>query len=470
MTNVSSANRSRRESDPATALAHYVTDTSFTAIPGDVFTAVKLQLIDALACLLGGSAAFGCPKIRDAAAKLGGAGEATILNDGRKTSPLFAALANGAMVQALDFDDVHEGGGTHSYAPVLPAVMAAAEARGGLGGRQFLTALTLGIEIHCRVAASVRPRLHSGWHPTAMCGIFGAAAGAARALGCDAGTTRHAMGLAYSSAAGTRQPILDGVLAKRLQSGLAAQAGLQAAFLARAGITGSTDFLQGVFGFSEMFAGGQMDLDVLAGDLGDRYELRTIALKPYPCCRSTHAAVDVALDYTRSHKVRPEAIREILVYGPKLTVELVGAPFAIRENPQVDAQFSIPYAVATALLRKAVEIEDFTPDVVVARSEVHRLASRITVHRDDSLLLADGQQLAVLEVVTDEGTTRVSRPFLKGNPKDPLTHDEVMAKLRSCAAIAAQPLRKTKLDGLVNVLDRIELLPDVADLVQALCP
>jgi len=461
--------RPRRETDPATALAGYASDTSYEAVPAEVFAAAKLQLIDTLACLLGGSAAFGCPTIRDAAVTLGGAGKATVLNDGRKTSPLFAALANGAMVQALDFDDTHEGGGTHSYAPVFPAVMAAAEARQGVSGREFLTALTLGIEVHCRVAASVRPHLHSGWHPTAMCGVFGAAAGAARILECDADATRHALGLAYSSAAGTRQPILDGVLAKRLQSGLAAQAGLQAAFLAKAGISGSRDFLQGAFGFSEMFAGGRMDVGVLAGDLGVRYELLSIALKPYPCCRSTHAAIDVALEFARRPEVRPETIREVRVFGPRLTVELVGAPFAIRTNPQVDAQFSIPYTVATALLRRAVQIEDFKPEVVVARSEVHQLASRITVHRDDSLLLADGQQLAVLEVVTDKGVTKITRPFLRGNPKDPLTYDDVVAKLRSCAALAAHPLGEAKIDGIMKVVDRIDLLADVGDLVRALC-
>jgi 2-methylcitrate dehydratase PrpD len=218
-----------------------------------------------------------------------------------------------------------------------------------------------------------------------------------------------------------------------------------------------------------MFAGGRMDVGVLAGDLGVRYELLSIALKPYPCCRSTHAAIDVALEFARRPEVRPETIREVRVFGPRLTVELVGAPFAIRTNPQVDAQFSIPYTVATALLRRAVQIEDFKPEVVVARSEVHQLASRITVHRDDSLLLADGQQLAVLEVVTDKGVTKITRPFLRGNPKDPLTYDDVIAKLRSCAALAAHPLGEAKIGEIMKVVDRIDLLADVGDLVRALC-
>lgn len=215
-------------------LARYASETSGEAIPDAVLATAKLQLIDTLACLLGGSRAFGCETIRNTVVALGERGDATILGDGRTTSPVFAALANGPMIQALDFDDIHEGGGTPSYAPVLPAVIAAAEAAGGVSGRGFLAALVIVIDIHGRVAASVRPALHSGGI-RGRCGVFGAAAGAARILARDAKTIRDALGLAYSLAAGTRRPILDGVLAKRLQSGPAPQAAL----LARAGIGGS---------------------------------------------------------------------------------------------------------------------------------------------------------------------------------------------------------------------------------------
>ena len=196
---------------------------------------------------LAGHNAPGCAAVAALVGSWGAvSGGSTVLVHGFKTSPPLAALANSTLMHALDFDDTLDASALHTFVSVLPAALATAEAAGEVDGKRFIAALVLGTDIICRISFGIQRPL--SWIRTSTCGSFGAATVAAKILGLDRDGVTNSLGIVYSQTSGNAQGLLEGKLVKRMQPGFAARAGVTAAFLARAGITGSREFLTGKYG------------------------------------------------------------------------------------------------------------------------------------------------------------------------------------------------------------------------------
>ena len=378
--------------EPMEALVSFVADLRYEDLPSATVAAAKRQIADALACALAGSAAPLSPEIVARHVRWGGAPEATVLVYGHRLPAPTAAWLNAAMIHAHDFDDSHRASNQHVFVTLLPAALATAESLDGpLVGRDLITALAAAAELQVRLGLSVLPHMHVGWLPTAVFGGLGAAAVSAKLLTLPKAGIADAVGLAYAQAQGNRQGLLEGTVAKRLTPAFSARAGVHAAALAEVGVTGPRDLTTGTFGLSALFGGGSGDSAVLAAGLGARYAVDDIALKPYPCCRAAHRPIDMALEAkAQLQPFDPAAIAAMDIWLHPRAYALIGQPFRIRQNPQVDAQFSAQWTVAFALLHGPPGLADFAPEAVRAATDVHTLAETIRVHRLPNAVLPTG--------------------------------------------------------------------------------
>ncbi len=397
--------------------------------PDDVKAQLRHHLLDHLGLVVGGyAAADSTPAFEGGLRGLGGAGDAaTALPTGERHPADHAALFNGAMAHSLDFDDTHRESSLHPGAPVVPAALAVAEHEGAPTER-LLAGIRAGYDVTATLGRAVNPEAHygRGFHITATCGTFGATAAAGVVAGLDADELAAAFGVNGSQAAGSLQFLANGAWNKRLHPGLAAARGVTAVSLARAGFRGSADPVEGQFGF---FAGYTEDPDPAAfDDLGEREAVLETALKPYPCCRYMHAAIDGLLDLD----VDPAAVESVHVALPKSGVTLTGDPIDAKRRPAnfVDCQFSMPFAAALALaegeagLRAFLDAQDRLDD-----GELRRLMDATEVEATDEVRALFPERWAARVTVRAGGKAR--ERFVdaaRGEPENPLSWDAVVAK------------------------------------------
>jgi len=283
-------------------------------------------------------------------------GRCGVFGDTARYTPPGAAFLNGALGHSLDFDDTHAAASLHPGAPVIPAALAAAEMVGAHGA-DVLAAIVAGYEVTCRVALALPAAAHydRGFHPTATCGAFGAAAAAARVFGLDAAGVAGALGTVLSQAAGSLEFLVNGAWTKRFQVGWAATNGLVAATLVREGFKGAAAALEGPHGFLRAYAPDPRPERAIQ-DLGRVYELMATAVKPYPSCRYGHAGIDAALALRAELGLGAAEVESVTLGLPRAGMNLIGAPAEKKANPQnvVDGQFSGPFVIASALATGAM--------------------------------------------------------------------------------------------------------------------
>lgn len=360
----------------AESLAEYSVGS---ALKGDkaLASAMRIYALDTLAVTLAGTVAPSSGPVTRAILAASGKAEATVMGVGRATSAWDAALANGAFAHALELDDDHRVAVLHPGAVVVPAAFAAAEAE-GCSGETFLRALYVGYEVMCRLGEVFRgSQFHHGVHPTALCGVFGAAAAAAVTMDLDRDVFVRALGIAGTQASGLTEWRADGSWIKRLHPGRAAHSGVLAARLAREGFTGPATIFEGAGGFFNAFSFGEpIDPACMTRGLGKDHHALGTAIKPYPCCRFEHGAIDLAIEAHDSGIAAGdvEAVH-IRIYATGVLT------YHHRPKSAVDAQFNVPYAIAIALLRGRLELSDFTDHAIQDR-EVLALCDRVHVKED----------------------------------------------------------------------------------------
>jgi 2-methylcitrate dehydratase PrpD len=456
--------------EPTAGLVKFLAGLEFEHIPASAIHAAEREFLDILGTTLAGNLAPGCPEVAALVQEWGGAQESTIVGYGRKVPSPFAALANGTMAHAWDFDDTHDRAVLHAGVSVIPAALAAAEKRGKIRGRDFLSAIVGGIELVCRMGLATKfgPNT-TGWMLTPLYGYFGAAAAAGKILGLNDRGIHNALGIAYSQAAGNVQCVLDGALTKRIQAGLAAQGGTIAALLAQKEISGAKEIIQGRFGIFNVYQRGNIQMHSLTEGLGKRFEVENLSFKPYPCCRFIHSTLDAAVQLFREKAIPQENISEVTVSINQEAFNATCHPVANKVRPRtvVDAQFSIPYATAVALIKGGVTLEDFT-EKAVAHPQVLTLAEKVRPRVDEGIEKINFREITPsrVEIKTQEGATysrRVDIP--KGHPQNPMTEEEMAAKFKECAHHAAKPLPERNLNEIIRMVYNLENLPDLSQLM-----
>ena len=310
-----------------TELAQFTADIRLDRLPPEVVKRARFLVLDLVGNIVRARHdAESTPSFLAAVRAMGmAAGNSGVFGDAARYTPAGAAFLNGALAHSLDFDDTHAAGSLHPGAPVIPAALAAGEMVGA-SGADVLAAIVAGYEVTCRVALALPAGEHydRGFHPTATCGAFGAAAAAARVFGLNAEQVEGALGTVLSQCAGSLQFLVNGAWTKRFQVGWAACNGLMAATLVREGFKGAAEALEGRHGFLRAYAPNPNPARAVQ-DLGSVFELMATAVKPYPSCRYGHAGIDAALALRAANDIKPTEITAVTLGLPRAGMMLIGA-------------------------------------------------------------------------------------------------------------------------------------------------
>jgi len=388
-------------------------------------------MIDSLACAIAGMHAPGIPEARGAFRRWGTEGSTVWGGHGKAPAPI-AALLNASAMHALDYDDTDDKVPLHANGIVLPVLLAdVEESRPDCDGREFLTALAVGIDGAMRVGRAGGPKASRGWNYSVISGGIGAVLALARLRGWDAQMTEHALGHQLAQTAGSLQSIIDGSLAKRFQPALVVKNVLFAAAMAQAGIDGPRNIFDGKAGFINLYQDGQFDRDFVGRHIDHCALVDDLSLKPYPACRFTHAPIDLALEL-HQRGIRAQDIRHLRIRVSGQAVNMVGRRFDHRMANVVDAQFSIAYTVALGLDRGVLKIADFT-EAAIRDERIGAFAGgKITIEANPDVPFL-GMVPVEFEAELGNGEIlRLATDRVSGSPEKRMSEAQFRAKVADC--------------------------------------
>jgi 2-methylcitrate dehydratase PrpD len=449
-------------------VASFITNTAFRDLPAHALAMSKKSFLDGIGLAFAGSVAESGALIRRHLDSLWLAdGPSTVIGGGRKIAPRFAAFANGVAIHADDYDDTQlavakdrvYGLLTHPTAPALPAALAIGEERQA-SGRDVLLAYMIGVEVECKIAEAIDPRHYqTGFHSTATCGPFAAAAAAAKLMGATSETVTRALGIAGSQSAGLRENF--GTMTKPFHAGRAAEAGVVAAQLAADGWTATDKILEAPRGFFRA-AGGGYDESAILGKMGAPWSFATpgISIKPHPCGSLTHPGMTAMAELMRKNTIRAGEVKRVRV---GTNSNMPNALIHHRPKDELQAKFSMEFCMAILLIEGRANLAEFT-DAVVNRADVQAMIERIDFVVDDEAERAGYDKMTtIIDVELNDGRKFSARAdFGKGSPANPMSYDEVADKFRGCADFA-RVSGKTA-DEIVAMVRDFENLPSISQL------
>ena len=401
----------------------------------DARARAAVAFMDTMGVMLAG-AGESAARMTQALASDEGDGECRVIGTSMTTSPGLAALANGVAAHALDYDDMCFVSLAHPSCVLVPAILAAGE-MAYADARTVLDAYLVGFELECRLGTVMNPRHYHrrGWHCTSSIGTLGAAAAAARVLGLDAQATRHALGIAASSACGLKENM--GSMVKPLHAGMAARNGLMAARLAKHGFTASPHALDGPQGYLAAMDSEHASLDGAVDDLGTRWEINEsgVTVKLYPSCAGTHPPLDALTTIVRRERFTADDLVAIDVEVDSMTPRLL-----IHPNPStgLEAKFSMPFCAAAAVVFPRIGIDTFTPESI-HHAAVQSLMPRVSLRANAAFdAFAPLSQATVTVRLRDGREWSQHADGARGYPGR-LTDAELSAKFEDCAARALGP-------------------------------
>jgi 2-methylcitrate dehydratase PrpD len=454
--------------DASYLFARNFVDTKYEDLPCDIVEATKKEILDLLGVALGGADQPGATHVCDLVREWGGKEESSIIGCRQKVPAPNAAQANATMAHALDFDDVHEAAVMHPGIASIPVVMAVGEAQGVLSGKELIASAALGVDMMCRLALATTPGkspIELGWHLTTLFGFMGAAATAARVMHLNEEQIVDAIGIGYHQSGGNGQCVKDGALTKRLGPGFAVKGGITAALMAKAGVTGAKNSLEGEWGLYRQFMDGDYGPDILTADLGKRFEGVNVVIKPYPCCRGIHPAIDAALALSNEENIRSADIKEIILSVTDAHHKLLCQPLDAKRSPRspVDAQFSIPWGVASAIIGRRVGLADFT-ESAIRNKDVLDVTQKMNVEIDNSLH-KPGPEPTRVKVITRDGkvfSKVVENPL--GSLERPMSFEDCARKFADCAKY----LDSKKTERIIELVGQLDRLDDIRDIIRLL--
>ncbi len=355
-------------------------------------------------------------------------GPCTAIGHARTLSAASAAFVNGTAAHGEDFDDTFEGGPVHAGAVIVPAVLAALE-RHKPDGAAALLGIAVGTEVMCRLSTVVPKAVHkAGFHPTAVFGVMGAAAGVGAALGLNAKQIVDALGIAGSFASGIIEYLAEGTWTKRLHAGWAAQSGIRAALLARGGFSGPRTVFEGVHGLFHGFAHTTQGNFGVLDDFGRAWVTETLAFKPYPCGTMAHPYIDCAKRLA-ARGVKASDVKEMICEVGEGTVHRLWEPLAAKQRPPngYAAKFATPFILATGFAKGGVGLADFT-DEAVRNQAVLSLASKVRYVVDPANPYPNNFTGHIRAVLNDGRVLEERQPHFRGGAHEPLTRADIEEK------------------------------------------
>lgn len=435
-------------------LARYAIETSYKSFPKEVVHQAKRCILDLMGVALGGANQPLGKILVKAVKDFGGKPQATIWGHGLKTNVMNAALVNGAIAHALDFDDTHTGSLGHPSAPIVPAALAVAEWK-GLSGKAALEAFIVGFEVGTHIGKGMGMKHYDrGWHATSTFGRFSAAVAAGKLLGLSLEEMKMALGLAGTQSAGLR--LVFGTMTKPFHPGKCSYDGVLSAILAQRGFTCAPNILEGKKGLVEAMGDDQSSPESMVKGLGKKYEILKNTFKPYAACLLTHPTIDAVIQMRNKYNLKPEDIKEISCDVAKFCLDSAGQ---VEPKIALAGKFSTYYCAALALAEGVAGENMFTdkrvldPRMVALRKRVK--ARVVRGYKDTEANVS----------ITTKGGKKYSAyvDIPKGDPRNPPTDKELESKFRS---LAPSVLPKPKIDRLIKTIWRLEKVGNVRELIR----
>ena len=439
----------------ARELAAFAASLRVDDVPAAAYERAKLHVLDALGTALAAADTDFADAAAAALVAMSDGGSSAVIGRHERLGLRDAMLMNGVLVHGLDFDDTHGASVVHVSASAVP-LMLGLGTRCKASGRAALMAYLLALEIDARLGAVARGTLQKrGWHPTGVIGAFGCAAAAGRLLGADTDGIAHALGITLSMASGNLEFLDDGAWTKRLHPGWAAVAGYTAANFGQAGYVGPSRPFEGRFGLYRMLLDTDaVDLAPVTAGLGQQWAVDDNGFKPYPACHFLHAFIDCALELRAQPGFDPAAIASIEALIHPDEVAIVCEPAAIKRAPRnaYDAQFSLPYTVATALCRGQFGLDELDAAALTA-PEAIALAAKVR-HAPDPESRYPTSYSGALAVALHDGRRYSARqPVNRGAASNPLGAADVREKFLRNAVRRVAPAQAEAIAEAVMTLD-----------------
>jgi 2-methylcitrate dehydratase PrpD len=447
-------------------IAKFLAELKLEDVPQAVVEKTKLVLLDTLGIALASSTMDFGRIVVNVAQKLGGSGESRLIGSSVKVVSANAVLANGTLAHGLDYDDTLEEAIVHTGCCAGMTALAVGEAVGATG-RAVLEAAIGATEVMCKVGLVGPGKFHArGFHPTALCSTFGAAAAAGKLYELQPAEWSDAFGLCGSQSSGIIEYLADGTWTKRLHPGWSAHGGVIATLLAREGFRGPATVFEGRHGFFRSFGGPHEYRFEKLLELGKEWEIPRLTFKSYPCGSISHPYMDCALKLKQKFSVRPEKIVEVVCRTAEGPVPRLWEPLHDKQRPSSSygAKFSLPYSIAVMLVRGRAGLEEFT-DEAIRNAQVLELAEKVRYELDPSIDYPRHFSGHVKIKLDDGQVLEENQPHPRGGFESPLPPEEIDDKFRANARLA---LPEGRLDVIINSVKRLDKLPSITDLTDLL--
>lgn len=410
-------------------------DLNYNTLPDDVIDRVKYLMLDYLGVAARGSLSESSRPVHKLITNLSGAQNgAVVIGTNMRGSPPYAAIANGTAAHSLELDDVVNTASLHPAVAIMTTALATADIV-RCSGEECMAAIVAGYEVMIKLGISLDPSAHyaQGFHPTGTCGTMGAAVTAAKILKLPQKGMTNAIGIAGSQAAGSMEFLSAGAFTKRLHPGWAAHSGILAALLARENFTGPETIIEGKFGFLHAYS-SRSSPDKILKDWGRPYEIMKTSIKPHACCRYKQGPIDGILKIMREQGLRAADIEKVTVGILKTGFPIIAQPEELKYNPRsvVDAQFSMPFGAAAAILYGKATLDEYSPANINSSRVKQMMAKIICVENPELEKEFPKKWPASVTLLTKDGQEHsVKIEYPKGDPENPLTWNELIDKFKN---------------------------------------
>ena len=449
-------------------IGRFAGELKLADVPAAVVEKAKLVFLDTLGIALASSTMdFGLMAI-NVARKLGGPKASLLIGTSDRVAAANAVIANGTLAHGLDYDDTLEEAIVHTGCCAGITALAAGEEVGATGAA-VLEAAIVGTEVLCKVGLVAPGKFHArGFHPTAICSTFGAAAAAGKLYGLNLNQWVDAFGLCGSQSSGIIEYLADGTWTKRIHPGWSAHGGVIATLLAKEGFRGPAKVLEGTHGFFSAF-GGKNDYDfekIL--ELGQRWEIPRLTFKSYPCGSISHPYMDCALRIKQKHSPHPDQIKEVICRTAEGPVHRLWEPLANKQKPvsSYGAKFSLPYSIAVMLIRGRAGLEEFS-ESAIRDHELLALAAKVRYEIDPTIDYPRHFEGHVQLKMKDGSVFTEDQLHPRGGYEDPLPPEEIEAKFHANARLA---LAEHDVEEIIRLVQQLEALPSISRLTEKFIP
>jgi len=449
-------------------IARFLCGLKLEEVPQGVVDKAKLVFLDTLGIALASSTMDFGRMVTNVARQLGGPNSSRLIGSPLKVAAANAVLANGTLAHGLDYDDTLEEAIVHTGCCAGMTALAVGEELPA-SGKAVLEAAIAGTEVMCKVGLIAPGKFHArGFHPTALCSTFGAAAAAGKLLGLEPVQWIDALGLCGSQSSGIIEYLADGTWTKRFHPGWSAHGGVIATMLAREGFRGPATVFEGQHGFYRAFGGADEYPFEKFNELGRTWEIPKLTFKSYPCGSISHPYMDCALTLKQKYAVASERVAEIVCRTAEGPVHRLWEPLADKQRPtsSYGSKFSLPYSIAVMLIRGRAGLEEFS-DEVIRDPEVLSLAKKVRYELDPTIDYPRHFSGHVKIVLADGGILEENQPHPRGGLESPLPPEEIERKFRANARLA---LSGQQLELIVESVKRLEQLSSITALSDLLSP